>query len=327
MALAAFAILAASLLGVMAHPSPAGALLPGPYPSATVFRPDGVLVASPATVALPTIGVAAFVLGTDGGIWWSTQTNGWGSLGAPPGGVVLGDPAVVSWGQGRIDLFVEGSDQKLWQRWTNCSGCQWSSWLQPVGTDGTLASPPAVTSWAPGRIDVIVQGTDFNLYERNWDTNAWSGGWQNILSPPVHPVTRERATITTWGPGRLDVFLRGVDGKLYQDFLANGAWQGWFQPPGTASGNLNSAPSASAWNGGPTDGHNRLTVFAQGVDNHLYQTTFDGGWSAWNIEGADQDVFQGSPGVPSTLQVQPYVLVRGTDLKCYAFFPAGVRTH
>ncbi len=291
----------------------------GPYPAAALFRPDGVLATAPATVTLPDIGTAAFVGGTDGGVWWSTPTTAWSSLGRPPTGF-MGAPAVVSWGPGRIDLFVEGSDRKLWQQWTSCSGCQWSGWLQPIGTDGTLASAPAVTSWGPGRIDVVVQGTDANLYQRDWDTSAWSGGWQQIGSPSVKP-TGDHPTVTTWAAGRLDVFVRGGDSRLWQTFFVNGAWQGWFQPPGTEAGILASAPAASAWNGGSFEAHNRLTVFVQGADAHLYQTTYDGGWSAWNIEGRPDDVMQDPPGVPSTLQAQPYVLVRGTDNKCYAFVP------
>ncbi len=309
-------------IGTTSEVGPPAPLSAGPYPAATAFRSDGVLASAPATVTLPDLGAAAFVHGTDDNIWWSTRTKGWASLGQPPGGLA-GDPAVVSWGPGRIDLFVQGLDNKLWQRWSGCSGCQWSPWLQPVGADGVLASPPAVTSWTPGRIDVIVQGTDANFYQRDWDTSAWSGAWQQIGSPPVGPRPAEHATVTTWAPGRLDVFVRGRDDKLWQTFLTDGVWPGWFQPPGTADGTLNAAPTANAWNGGPSDGRNRLTVFVQGTDNHLYQTTYDGGWSVWNREGAPGDVFRGPPQAPSTLRSQPYVLVQGTDSMCYAFFPPG----
>ena len=123
--------------------APAGAapvqpapIQPGPYPEATLFRPDGTLASAPATVAMPSLGEASFVVGTDAAIHWSTPARGWQSLGAPSVGL-LGDPAAVSWVDGRIDLFVRGRDNHLWQRWTDCGGCGWSAWLRPVGTSGT----------------------------------------------------------------------------------------------------------------------------------------------------------------------------------------------
>ena len=35
----------------------------------------------------------------------------------PAGGVLRDDPAAVSWGPGRIDVFVRGTDNQLWHRW------------------------------------------------------------------------------------------------------------------------------------------------------------------------------------------------------------------
>ncbi len=316
----AVCLLAACLLGMVARSLPAQALVAGPYPDSALFRPDGVLNSAPATVTLTTIGTAAFVAGTDGGIWWSTQAMPWTSLGAPPGGL-LGDPAVVSWGPGRIDLFVEGHDNKLWQRGTACSGCQWTGWSQPVGTDGILASAPAVTSWARGRIDVVVQGVDGNFYQRDLDNNAWSAAWVLLGAPAVKATPGEQPAVTTPGPGRLDVFLRGADNKLWQRFLINGSWTGWFQPPGTESGTLAAAPAATFWNGGP-DGQVRATVFVHGTDNHLYMTTYDAGWSPWAVQGTPSNFLVGTPEVATTLQFQPYVLVRGTDNLCHGYFPA-----
>jgi hypothetical protein len=298
--------------------SPPPAPVPAPMPSwpvATGFRPDGVLASSPATVNLANVGPMAFVLGTDGGLWYSTQSVGWRGLGTPPGLAILGDPSAVSWGPGRVDVFVQGSDHKLWQRFSTCGGCSWSSWMQPVGNDGMLGSSPAVTSWGPGRIDIIVQGTDGNLYQRDWEGSGWSGAWSNLGSPPAGVVGGEHPTVTSWGAGRLDVFTRGRDSKLWQTFMVNGAWQGWTNPPGTANGTLNAAPAASAWS------PNRLTVFVQGTDRHLYQTTYNGGWGGWAGAGGPGDMFQGAPEAPSTLQAVPYVLVRGTDNMAYAFFP------
>ncbi len=320
MAGALLALLPASLVTLGLRASPARALPAGPYPDSTLFRPDGTLASPPATVRLPDLGPVAFVVGTDGSVWWSTQSIPWGSLGAPPGGLMYA-PSVVSWGPGRIDLFVTGRDRKLWQRSTACSGCQWTTWSQPLGTDGVLASAPAVTSWAPGRIDLVVLGTDSHFYWRDLDANKWSGAWLAIGTPSMPATIGEHPAVSTSGPGRLDVFYRGQDNKLWQAFMLNSGWTDWFQPPGTEAGTLNAAPAATSWNGGPADGHVRETVFVHGTDHHLYATTYDAGWSPWAVQGSPSDFLQGAPGVPTTLVSQPYVLAWGTDNRCYGYFP------
>ena len=66
-----------------------------------------------------------------------------------------GEPAIVSFGENHLDVYVTGSDMALWQRWWN--GKSWSDW---VSHGGVLTSDPAVVSWGPNRIDVFVRGAD-----------------------------------------------------------------------------------------------------------------------------------------------------------------------
>ena len=211
---------------------------PGPFPGAVPFGRGGVLRSAPATVHQPSFGHVAFVVGVDGGVWWSSEQVGWRSLGAPPVGLV-GDPAAVSWADGRIDVFVRGRDNHLWQLWTGCGGCRWSAWLKPVGNDGVLASSPTATSWVAGRLDVFVLGVDGSVYQRFFDASAsgWNGSWVNLGGPPPG-ASRDRPAAASWGPGRLDVFVRGGDGRLWQLFWAGARWSEWVQPPGTQAGLL-----------------------------------------------------------------------------------------
>ena len=58
----------------------------------------------------------------------------------------------------------------------------------------------------------------------------------------------------------------------------------------------------------------------RGVDGHVYQTTWDTGWSQWARIGAPQDFITGAPGVFTSRQFAPYVLVRGPTTAAYAFF-------
>jgi serine protease AprX len=340
-ALAVLTVLSACLVGIVAHSRAAHAQGAGPYPQATLFRPDGQLATNPATVTLPDIGTAVFTLGTDGSIWWSTADTNWASLGRPVVSTelipqtIIGEPAVVSWGPGRIDVFVEAGNvstqpgyHKLWQTFTTCSGCSWSPWIQPV-PDGTLASPPSVTSWAPGRIDVAVVGTDGNIWLRDWDTDAWSPGWLLVPTPGLNTTLMPDASlagsyfppaVVGYTPGRLDIFIEGTDKALWQTFFIDNTWQGWFQPTGTSGGVLNSPPVAEWWDG---DGELDLSIFVQGTDLHLYQTTYTpGGWTPWTVEGTLANTFIGAPAVATTLSEVPYVLVRGNDLRAYEYIPS-----
>ena len=219
-------MLACTLLGAAASAPSAEATQAGPYPGAALFRPDGVLTSAPATVHQPSFGHAAFVVGTDDALWWSTDSVGWRSLGAPPVGVV-GDPAAASWADGRIDVFVRGGDNRLWQTFTTCGGCSWSGWIQPLGNDGTLASAPTVTSWGPGRLDVFVLGTDGQFYQRYWNATAWDGAWLARGGPPPG-ASADRAAAASWGLGRVDLFARGTDNRLWQTYWTGTAWTGWF---------------------------------------------------------------------------------------------------
>ena len=90
--------------------------------------------------------------------WWDMWSN-WQSL----GGVLTSDPATVSWGDGRTDVFVRGTDNALWHKWFNGT---WSGW-ESLG--GVLSSGPDVSSWAAGHLDVFARGSDNALWQKRFD--------------------------------------------------------------------------------------------------------------------------------------------------------------
>jgi len=65
--------------------------------------------------------------------------------------------------------------------------------------------------------------------------------------------------VSSWAPGRLDVFVRGTDNALWHKWY-NGSWSGWESLGGT----LNSGPGAVPWD------YNRIDVFVCGTNRHLY---------------------------------------------------------
>ena len=107
-------------------------------------------------------------------------------------------------GPDRLDIFVRGADNQLWQKAWN------GGWLTYFPLGGFLTSSPAVASWAPNRLDVFVRGSDNALYHKSWNGIEWSayerlGG--NLEGAPA-AISR--------GPNLIDVFFRGRDNHLYQ---------------------------------------------------------------------------------------------------------------
>ncbi|HYO73145.1 MAG TPA: SH3 domain-containing protein, partial [Archangium sp.] len=79
------------------------------------------------------------------------------------------DPSVVTWGTGRLDVFVRGADNALWHKWYD--GSAWYAW-QSLG--GTLSSGPDAASWGAGRLDVFARDTSNNVVQKYYSGSAWS---------------------------------------------------------------------------------------------------------------------------------------------------------
>ena len=64
--------------------------------------------------------------------------------------------------------------------------------------------------------------------------------------------------VSSWAPGRLDCFVRGVDGNVYHKWFSKG-WHGWEKLGGPIVG----APTAVSW------GPNRIDLFARGQNDRM----------------------------------------------------------
>jgi hypothetical protein len=187
----------------------------------------------------------------------NTWSN-WQSL----GGILSSAPAATSSANGKLNVFVRGSDNALWYK-TSTNGV-WSDW-QSLG--GALSSAPAVASWGGDRLDVFVRGTDNALWHLYFD-GSWSA-WESLGG-----VLSSSPSVASWGNGRLDVFARATDNALWHLYF-DGSWSAWE----SLGGVLSSSPSVASW------GNGRLDVFARGTDNALWHLYFDGSWSAWESLG------------------------------------------
>jgi hypothetical protein len=99
---------------------------------------------------------------------------------------------------------------------------------------------------------------DGAMYHK-WSTDGgttWSG-WQNLGGE----LTSSPAAIS-WSYPRIDVFVRGSDGALWQKYYWNG-WSGWKSLGGQLT--PNTATAVSSWAAG------RLDLFVEDTDNALYR--------------------------------------------------------
>ncbi len=278
--------------------------------------------------------VLALILGT---LTISTLPSGaaftpWERLGSSP----VGEPASVSWGPGRIDVFTRGTDNHVYHQYYE------NGWSAPEDLGGTVSSAPAVTSWAPGRLDLFARGSAGDLVHRYY-ANGWSS-WESLSAPATLSST---PTATAWALGRLDVFARGSAGELVHRFYAvqSNGWSGWENLGGRIVG----APAAAAWapehidvvargagdamylreyapsawgpwswvggvlNGPPaiaTHWPGVLDVFVTGNDHAIYHQTFFGGWWGWQLLGG---VASSGPSVASWQLGRTDIFVRGSD--------------
>jgi outer membrane protein assembly factor BamB len=128
---------------------------------------------------------------------------------------------------------------------------------------------------------------------------AWSA-WRYQPGPP--PGVTGAPAVSSWGPGRLDLFVRGRDNNLWHSFKDPGTgFSGWENLGGV----LTSAPAAASW------APNRVDVFVRGTDDGLWHKWYDiDGWHPWEPQGG---VLASSPAVTSWGSGRLDIVTQGTD--------------
>lgn len=197
--------------------------------------------------------------GNEGLFVEKTRVPNWENL----GGVIIGSPAAVSWGAGRIDVFVRGTDNALWHKYFNGS---WSGW-ESLG--GYIMSSPTAASWGSGRLDVFAKGSDNSLVHIAYD-GAWTG-WESLGGV----ITSSPAAVSTAG-NSIDVFARGTDNAMWHRAY-NNYWYDWE----SLGGGFISSPAALKMNDGV------VGVFAIGGGNTLYHRYKTNMWSNWTSLGGN----------------------------------------
>ena len=142
-----------------------------------------------------------------------------------PGGTWV--PSVAAWAPGRLDVFTVNSHGVLAHLYHSSRWSRWES--QGTGPGGArYVNPVAVTAWGPRRLDVFATTSGRRVLAHRWFDGAGSTGWhgpQSIGTGADHWAVAGMA-VTSWAPGRLDVFTSEyyAHGLLHTWF--NGRWNG-----------------------------------------------------------------------------------------------------
>jgi acylphosphatase len=214
------------------------------------------------------------------------------------GGVLTSDPAVARNRDGRLEVFVRGTDNALYNIWQTAANNGWSGF---GGLGGVLTTEPSVISNLDGRLEVFVRGTDNALWHI-WQTaasNGWSG-WHSLGGKLTSNIA-----LAQNADGRLEAFARGTDNALWHIWQTSkgGNWSNW----SSMGGVITSDPIITRNKDG------RLEVFGRGTDLalwHIWQTSASNGWSNWASMGG---VLTSQIAVDQNADGRLEVFVRGTD--------------
>jgi hypothetical protein len=208
--------------------------------------------------------------------WWSVLSGK-----AKKGSAV----AVVARDPNKLDLFIRGENNGIytaaWDKNVNVNDANWQGWWHIVDGKGTAASAITAISRRPDHIDVFIRGENNGIYTAAWDQYVndakWQGWWRIVdgkgeASSDIAVVSRD--------PNKLDVFIRGLNGKVYTAAWDQGAgWRGWWP---LFDQQAHAGSSVAAVSRHP----DKLDLFIVGADGRIYTAAWDqnvdnAAWRGW----------------------------------------------
>jgi hypothetical protein len=140
--------------------------------------------------------------------------------------------------------------------------------------------------------------------------NAWRGqtgaaSWPNPIwhTFNIGGSIAGDPDVSTWGPGRLDVFARSSTGTLLTKYFDNGVWSGWSD----LGGSMASSPTAVSAD------LEQISVFARASNGNLVQWWFDPQYGqVWHYGNLGGNI-TGTPDVASFAPGRLDVFARGAN--------------
>ncbi len=200
--------------------------------------PPGILVGEPSVGSNADGRLEVFLQAKDGQIWhvWQLTPNGgwssWSSLGGPSAAIANGGPIVGRNADGRLEIFVTGSDGNLYHMWQTAPNNGWSGW-GPIAAQLTvpLHGLAQVASNQNGALQIFTTGSDGALWTiaQTAPNNGWSP-WRFLDGAPRGQAMNgdRRPSAQVQSTGDLTVFVAGADGAVWTLVQTNpgGPWGG-----------------------------------------------------------------------------------------------------
>ena len=197
-------------------------------------------------------------------------------------------------------LFYESGGNVLFYN-TDPVGSQ----VRNLGKPGALQiqSAPAAVSWGPNRFDVFIYASNKHLWH-TWssDGGLTQGAWEDWGAAPAGGAFAQSPSVTSWGPGRLDILATVVIGggrTLYHKYWnvnadgsnTNSAWESWGTQPYLYSG-----PAATSIQ------YNWIDGFALDATSNLLHVYWQGPgstptWENWGKPAGATLLYTSNPAV------------------------------
>ncbi len=210
------------------------------------------------------------------------------------------DVTVASNADGRLEVFVRGSDNAMWHKYQLSPNGGWSNWYS---LGGSFTDKPAAYRNADGRMQVFARGTDGNLGTAYCQSN---GVWTNFYGMGIAISGSPAVSVNL--DGRMELFVRGTNNQIYHSYQLspNSSWSSWY----SLGGNMTDYPVA----GPNADG--RLQVFCRGADGAL-NTSYCQSNGVWtNFFGMDATLVE-VPALAINSDGRMELFIRGTTNSVY----------
>lgn len=182
-----------------------------------------------------------------------------------------GAPAVVSWAQGQLHVFMRGKSPDV-----NVYHGKFTTFWQWVQLPAAPPSAPgenslAAVSWGPDRIDLFATGADKRVFHYAWNGSKWDIAWDAV---PGDGRTDTAPAAASWKKDQMDAFIRADNNQLVNLNFENMPGKGWKGGRNTGGHMkpLTGSPAAAA------SALNRIDCFSLGFGDkkHLFHAQYDG---------------------------------------------------